>query len=118
MTVEAMNAFGYTDDDMLPLSKERAIELFERDVPVYMLFEGNGAAMAFEPENIQMHTGIFGVSREDGNLCERRCSRKDETEPERDQQFTEGRTILSPFISFDAIRAGRLPIASLAELQH
>ena len=25
MTVEAMNAFGYTDDDMLPLSKERAI---------------------------------------------------------------------------------------------
>jgi antirestriction protein ArdC len=91
MTVEAMNAFGYTDDDMLPLSKERAIELFERDVPVYMLFEGNGAGMAFEPEDIQMHTGIFGVSREDWeSVRETMPPAKTETEPERDQQFTEG----------------------------
>ena len=65
MSIEAMNAYGYTDGDMLPLSKERVIELFERDITVYMLYDGNGAGMAFEPEDIQMHTGIFGITREE-----------------------------------------------------
>ncbi len=65
MSIEAMNAYGYTDDDMLPLSKDRAMELFERDITVYMLYDGNGAGMAFEPEDIQMHTGIIGVTREE-----------------------------------------------------
>lgn len=41
MSIAAMNAFGYTDGDMLPLSKERALELMERDVTVYMLYENN-----------------------------------------------------------------------------
>ena len=120
MTVEAMNAFGYTDDDMLPLSKERAIELFERDVPVYMLFEGNGAGMAFEPEDIQMHTGIFGVSREDWeSVRETMPPAKTETEPERDQQFTEGPD--NTFAIYQLRRDQGLAdyrFASLAELQH
>jgi len=50
---------------MLPLTKERALELFERDVPVYMLYDDNTEAMAFEEADITLHTGIFGVSRED-----------------------------------------------------
>lgn len=65
MSIEAMNAYGYTDADMLPLSKERALELFERDVTVYLLYDDNSEAMAFEPEDIQMFSGCFGVSRED-----------------------------------------------------
>lgn len=65
MSIAAMNAFGYTDADMLPLSKERALELLERDVPVYMLMEDNAEAMAFEPEDIEMHTGMFGITRQD-----------------------------------------------------
>jgi len=65
MSIEAMNAYGYTDSDMLPLSKERALELFERDVPIYMLYDDNSEAMAFEPEDIQLFSGCFGVSRED-----------------------------------------------------
>lgn len=65
MSVEAMNAYGYTDSDMLPLSKERALELFERDVPIYMLYEGNTEAMAFELEDITLFSGCFGITRED-----------------------------------------------------
>lgn len=65
ISIEAMNAYGYTDSNMLPLSKERAVELFERDITVYMLFEGNSEGMAFEAEDIQLHSGIFGISRED-----------------------------------------------------
>lgn len=65
MSIEAMNAYGYTDSDMLPLSKERALELFERDVPIYMLYEGNTEAMAFEAEDIVLFSGCFGITRED-----------------------------------------------------
>ncbi len=65
MSIEAMNAYGYTDSDMLPLSKERALELFERDVPIYMLYDGNTEAMAFETEDIVLFSGCFGITRED-----------------------------------------------------
>ena len=65
MSIEAMNAYGYTDSDMLPLSKERALELFERDIPIYMLYEGNTEAMAFEAEDIVLFSGCFGITRED-----------------------------------------------------
>jgi len=65
MSIEAMNAYGYMDSDMLPLSKERALELFERDVPIYMLYEGNTEAMAFEAEDIVLFSGCFGITRED-----------------------------------------------------
>lgn len=65
MSIEAMNAYGYMDSDMLPLSKERALELFERDVPIYMLYEGNTEAMAFDTEDIVLFSGCFGITRED-----------------------------------------------------
>lgn len=75
MSIEAMNAYGYTDSDMLPLSKERALELFERDVPIYMLYDGNTEAMAFEPEDIALFSGCFGITREDWDAI------KDEVPP-------------------------------------
>lgn len=75
MSVEAMNAYGYTDSEMLPLSKERALELFERDVPIYMLYEGNTEAMAFESEDIALFSGCFGITREDWDAI------KDEVPP-------------------------------------
>ncbi len=75
MSIEAMNAYGYTDSDMLPLSKERALELFERDIPIYMLYEGNTEAMAFEAEDIVLFSGCFGITREDWDAI------KDEVQP-------------------------------------
>ena len=65
ISAEARNAFGYTDDAMLPLTKERAMELFERDVPVYLLYGDNTEAMAFEHTEILNHDGIFGIDRAD-----------------------------------------------------
>ena len=75
MSIEAMNAYGYMDADMLPLSKERALELFERDVPIYMLYDGNTEAMAFEAEDIVLFSGCFGITREDWDAI------KDEVPP-------------------------------------
>ncbi len=61
ISVESMNAYGYTDSNMLPLTKERALELMERDVSVYMLHADNTEAMAFDAEEIRSFDGIFGV---------------------------------------------------------
>ena len=68
ISIEARNAYGYTDDNMLPLTRERAMELFQKDCTVYMLYEGNGEGMAFDLEDIQLHTGIFGITREEWEL--------------------------------------------------
>ena len=47
--------------DIRTLTKERALELMERDVSVYMLHTDNTEAMAFDAEDIRSFDGIFGV---------------------------------------------------------
>ena len=61
-----MYQYGYTDGNaMLPLTKERAMELFMQDVPVFLLYGDNTEAMALDTEDISSHTGVFGVEREE-----------------------------------------------------
>lgn len=69
MSIEAMNAYGYTDADMLPLSRERAIELFQRDVAVYMLYDDNTEAIAFDTDEIIAFDGMLGVTAADWELA-------------------------------------------------
>jgi antirestriction protein ArdC len=64
LIVANLEACGYLDGDLLPLSKDRALELFEQDLTVYMIEDG-GASMAFDPDEIQAHSGLFAVSREE-----------------------------------------------------
>lgn len=64
LTVADLEACGYLDGDLLPLSKDRALELFEQDLTVYMIEDG-GASMAFDPDEIRTHSGLFAVSREE-----------------------------------------------------
>lgn len=61
-----MYQYGYTDGTaMLPLTKERAMELFMQDIPVFLLYGDNTEAMALDAEDISSHTGVFGVEREE-----------------------------------------------------
>ncbi len=60
-------SFGYTVPDMLPISTDFALELMERDVPVYMLKADNTEEMAFDSEDLAMHVGMFGVTTQDWN---------------------------------------------------
>ena len=64
LTVADLEACGYLDGDLLPLSKDRALELFEQDLTVYMIEDG-GASMAFDPDEIQKHSGLLAMSREE-----------------------------------------------------
>lgn len=65
---DVMRNYGYTDADMLPLSKDRALELAERDVTVYMLYSDNTEAMVFDTEDIINFDGLFGIAREDWDV--------------------------------------------------
>ena len=63
---QEMYQYGYTDGNtMLPLTKERAMELFLQDVPVFLLYGDSTEAMALDAEDISSHTGVFGVEREE-----------------------------------------------------
>ena len=62
---KTMESFGYTDEEMLPMSKDRALELAERDVTVYLLYGDNTEAMALDDREIVEHDGLFGITRED-----------------------------------------------------
>ena len=63
---QEMYQYGYTDGNtMLPLTKERAMELFMQDVPVFLLYADSTEAMALDAEDISSHTGVFGVEREE-----------------------------------------------------
>ena len=65
LTVDDMRSYGYLDSDMLPLSKDRAVELLEQDITVYILHPGNTEEMVFEAEDIIKHDGMFGITRPD-----------------------------------------------------
>lgn len=65
VSIADRNAYGYLSDELLPLSKERAAELFEQDLTVYLLYEDNTEAMAFDREDIDNHSGLFGVEKAD-----------------------------------------------------
>ena len=77
ISVESMNAYGYTDANMLPLTKERALELMERDVTVYMLHTDNTEAMAFDAEEIRSFDGIFGVEASEWETVKDRFAPQD-----------------------------------------
>ena len=65
LTQDDLGKCGYLDGDLLPLSKERAYELMERDLTVYIIQEGENPAMAFDTADLDAHDGIFAVTREE-----------------------------------------------------
>lgn len=65
LAIADRDAYGYTENDMLPVSKDKAIELHEKDFTVYMLYDDNSEGMAFERDDIDGHIGMFGINREE-----------------------------------------------------
>ena len=65
LTQDDLEKCGYLDGDLLPLSKERAYELMERDLTIYIIQQGENPAMAFDAADLDAHDGIFAVTREE-----------------------------------------------------
>jgi len=60
-----MNLYGYAGDDMLPMTNGRAVELFDTDHCIYLLYPDNTEAMALDRDEIIFHDGLCGIERED-----------------------------------------------------
>ena len=78
LTVHDLENCGYLDGDLLPLSKERALELYEKELTVYAVLDGGEASMAFDREDIEDHGGMFAVPREEWGTSEEFIKRLDD----------------------------------------
>ena len=60
-----MHEYGYTWEEMLPLTKETALELFDSDLAVYQLHKDGSETLIDDKEQITGHEGIFGIEKSD-----------------------------------------------------
>ena len=65
VSVSDMQGYGYFYDGMLPVTRERALELDAAGLTVYILHEDNTESMVFDTEEIMEHGGLFGVEHEE-----------------------------------------------------
>ena len=65
VSVSDMQEYGYFYDGMLPVTRERALELDAARLTVYVLHEDNTESMVFDTEEIMEHGGLFGVEHEE-----------------------------------------------------
>ena len=60
-----MEEYGYLAEGMLPLTKETALELFDRDLPVYQLHKDGSETLIQGREQVTEYEGIFGIEKAD-----------------------------------------------------
>ncbi len=88
-----MHEYGYSWDEMLPLTKDRASELFGEDVSVYQLHADGSETLVEDKVALQGHDGLFGVEKSDWNAYLEHQSMKQEledSEPNREAQLLYG----------------------------
>ena len=85
-----MQEYGYSYDGMLPVTRERALELDAAGLTVYVLHEDNTESMVFDSQEIMDHGGIFGVDREEWEKSPQfheKVMERQEHQQEREQAF-------------------------------
>ena len=85
-----MQEYGYFYDGMLPVTRERALELDAAGLTVYVLHEDNTESMVFDSQEIMDHGGIFGVDREEWEKSPQfheKVMERQEHQQEREQAF-------------------------------
>ena len=90
VSVSDMQEYGYFYDGMLPVTRERALELDAAGLTVYVLHEGNTESMVFDTEEIMEHGGLFGVDREEWEKSPQfheKVMERQEHQQEREQAF-------------------------------
>lgn len=63
--ISEMNDYGYDWSEMLPLTPERALELYDQDVAVYLLHEDGSETLAEGRELLEGYDGLCGVEKAD-----------------------------------------------------
>lgn len=65
VTIMQMREYGYEDSGMLPLSESWALQFYDSNNTVYLLYPDNTEAMALDREEIANHDGLLGIERGD-----------------------------------------------------
>ena len=65
ITLADMNSYGYSYENMLPLTQETAEKLFNMDAAVYMLHYDDTEALVMDASEIKNFDGIFGIEKAD-----------------------------------------------------
>ena len=60
-----MHEYGYSWNEILLLTKDKATELFGEDVAVYQLHEDGSETLIEDLEELKEHEGILGVEKDD-----------------------------------------------------
>lgn len=92
LCAEDLRQYGYLDADMLPVSKDLAMEMARRDVTIYLLHSDNTEAMAFDADEIQAYEGMFGITHEDWEQTSEfhdKVMDRQQHQQEREQAFKE-----------------------------
>ena len=63
--VSEMQEYGYTWNEMFPLTQERAIELFDHDLPVHLLHTDGSETTVSDRKQITEHDGMCGIEKGD-----------------------------------------------------
>ena len=63
--ISEMQEYGYTWIEMLPLTQERALELFDHDLPVYLLHTDGSESTVADRKQITEHDGMCGIEKGD-----------------------------------------------------
>ena len=90
VSVSDMQGYGYFYDGMLPVTRERALELDSAGLTVYVLHEDNTESMVFDTEEIMEHGGLFGVEHEEWEKSPQfheKVLERQERQLEREQAF-------------------------------
>jgi len=77
-TIAEIAGFGYSQEDMYPLSGDRALELFDTGHTIYMLHNDNTEDMAFDRDEIITHSseGFCGITKADWEMSSVFASQK------------------------------------------
>lgn len=65
VSISEMQEYGYTWNEMLPLTQERALELFDGDLPVYLLHTDGSETTVSDRKQIVEHDGMCGIEKGD-----------------------------------------------------
>ena len=65
VSISEMQEYGYTWNEMLPLTQERALELFDGDLPVYLLHTDGSETTVSDRKQIMEHDGMCGIEKGD-----------------------------------------------------
>ncbi len=65
VSISEMQEYGYTWNEILPLTQERALELFDGDLPVYLLHTDGSETTVSDRKQIVEHDGMCGIEKVD-----------------------------------------------------